>query len=208
MNSRTLRALKGKPAFLVASLAVIWALLPLVPEGTGLQFGWVYQVFFTAMVVMAVLFFWFLGKERIRQPASPAAVLVSLGGVSLVTVSLLVAAGIVYPQFERPKPPGAAAQEAAARGKELFLSPSIGCFRCHAVAGKGGIRGPNLTHAAARAGARVSGLTAKQYLLAKVKAGSTYEFRVPKYAPMMPPFKLLTTQKQLEDIVAYLMTLR
>ena len=203
-----LRALKSKPAVLIGLLALIWAVLPFVPEGTGLQFGWVYQVFFTAMALLGVLVFWFLGKERIAAPRSPAAVLTSLGAVFLVTVVFLVVAGVVYPQFNVPRAPKTAAQTAADRGRELFLSSSIGCFRCHAIAGKGGIRGPDLTHVASRAGGRVPGLTAEQYLLAKVTAGSTYEFRVPKYAPMMPPFKLLATEQQLDDIVAYLRTLK
>ena len=202
------RALKGKPGVLVGVLVLIWAVLPFVPRGTGLQFGWVYRVFFTAMALLGVLFFWFLGKERIPSPRSPAAVLTSLGGVFLATVVLLVVAGVVYPQFPVPRPRKTAAQGAAARGRELFLSSSIGCFRCHKIAGTGGIRGPDLTHVAASAGGRVPGLTAEQYLLAKISAGGTYKYRVPKYAPMMPPFKLLTTQKQLEDVVAYLMTLK
>ena len=207
-RSYALRALRGTPGVLVGLLILIWAVLPFVPEGTGLQFGWVYQVFFTAMTLLGVLFFWFLGKDRITAPRSTAAVLTSAGAVVLMTVVLLVVAGVVYPQFNVPRAPKTATQKAAGRGRELFLSSSIGCFRCHAIAGKGGIRGPDLTHVASRAGGRVPGLTAEQYLAAKVKAGSTYEFRVPKYAPMMPPFRLLATEKQLDDIVAYLRTLK
>jgi len=205
-----LRALRSRGTVLIVVLLVIWLALPFLPEETGLQFGWVYQVFFTTMAVLAALFFRFLGRERIRAPGSPAAVVGSVAGVFLVTVGLLVLAGVVYPQFPVPQTKKAPAQqsEAAARGRELFLSPSVGCFRCHAIAGKGGIRGPDLTEIAARAGGRVPGLTARDYLLEKLRAGSTYAYKVPKYAPMMPPFKALIPEEQIEDIVAYLMTLK
>lgn len=202
------RALKGKPGVLLAVLVLIWAVLPFVPRGTGLQFGWVYRVFFTAMALLGVLFFWFLGKERIPSPRSPAAVLASLGGVFLVTVLLLVSAGVVYPQFGVPRQHKVAATGAVQRGRELFLSSSFACYRCHKIAGTGGVRGPDLTQVAARAGGRVPGLTAEQYLLAKVGAGATYKYNVPKFAPLMPPFKLLATDAQIRDIVAYLMTLK
>lgn len=208
---RLVIALRGRKrglAVLLGLLILVWGVIPLLPEETGLRFGWVYQVFLTAMVALGALLFWFLGKERIRQPTSGPGVAMSLAGVCLVTVGALVAAGVVYPQFERPRPKGAAAAEAADRGRELFLSPSIGCFRCHRIAGKGGTRGPDLTDVVASAGGRVPGLAARPYLLAKVKAGSTYRYKVPKYAPMMPPFGALATEKQLEDLVAYLMTLK
>lgn len=204
------RAARVRFVVLLAVLAVVWGALPLVPESTGLRFGWVYQVFFTVMALLAQLFFWFLGLERIRMPERPAAVVGSVAGVFLVTVVLLVGAGVIYPQFPVPQPKRASAgegQQAAERGRELFTSPSVGCFRCHRIAGKGGVRGPDLTQVATTAGGRVEGLTAKEYLLAKVRAGSTYDFRVPRYAPMMPAFKALVAPQQIDDLVAYLLTL-
>ena len=203
------RALRSRAALLVALLIVVWALLPLVPESTGLRFGWVYQVFFSAMVALGILFFWFLGKETIRLPRRPGAVLGSLAAVFLVTVGLLVLAGVVYPQFPVPQAKKAPAQQQAAeRGRDIFFAPSVGCFRCHRIAGKGGIRGPDLTSIASTAEGRVQGLSAREYLLEKLKAGSTYDFKVQKYAPMMPPFKALISQQQIDDLVAYLMTLK
>lgn len=201
------RRLAGGPAILAGLLLLIWVALPLLPVETGLRFGMGYRVFFTAMVLLAVLFFWFLGRERIPAPTRPAAVLASLAGVYLLTVGFLVAVGVVYPQFELPRPAEGVALDAASRGKELFWGDNVGCFRCHAVAGTGGTRGPDLTNVALRAGERVSGLTAEQYLLEKVKAGMTYQFKVPEYAPMMPPFGQLLPEDQIEDLVAYLLSL-
>lgn len=188
----------------------IWFGLPFVPEESGLQFGWVYQVFFTVMAVLTGIFFWFLGRERIRTPEQPAAQAASVAGVFVVTVGFLVLAGVLYPQFPVPqaKKTPAGQQQAAVRGRELFVDSSVGCFRCHAIAGEGGIRGPDLTQVGSTAQSRVSGLTARDYLLEKVKAGATYDFKVPKYAPIMPPYKNLISQQQIEDLVAYLMTLK
>lgn len=204
------RKARSRAGILLAVLLVVWGALPFVPEETGLQFGWVYQVFFTVMALLVALFFWFLGREEIHTPERPASVVGSIAGVFLVTVVLLVVAGIVYPQFPVPQTKRATGQpeQAAERGRELFTSPSVGCFRCHRIAGKGGVRGPDLTQVASRAGGRVSGLTAREYLLEKLRAGSTYQFKVPKYAPMMPPFKLLVSRQQIDDLVAYLVTLR
>lgn len=202
--------LKGLHGVFLALLLLIWVALPLIPEETGLRFGMGYRAFFTAMLILGALFFWFLGKERVPSPKSTAGVLGSLAGVFLLTVGVLVAAGLVYPQFQRPLPPGAAEQEAAKLGKVLFWSETgkAGCFRCHAIGGRGGIRGPDLTSVASRAGDRVPGLTGEQYLLAKVSAGMTYKFTVPDYTPMMPPFSRFMSEEELKDLVAYLLTLK
>ncbi len=169
-----------------------------------------YRVFFTAMVLLGALFFWFLSKERIPQPRGSLGVVASLTAVYLVTIGILVVVGVVYPQFPLPSSAQGAEQDAAKRGKELFWSEigKAGCFRCHTIGGRGGTRGPDLTSIALRAGERVSGLTAEQYLLEKVTAGMTYTFTVPEYAPMMPPFGQSLSEEQIKDLVAYLMSLK
>jgi len=68
--------------------------------------------------------------------------------------------------------------------------------------------GPDLTDVAGRANGRVPELAASKYLLEKIKAGSAYRYRVPKYVPMMPPYRTLAKENQLADIVAYLLTLK
>jgi mono/diheme cytochrome c family protein len=203
-HHRFRRALRSKPAILAWTLVVIWAVLPFVPEQSGLRFSWVYRIFFSAMALIGIIFFWFLAQKPIAIPRSPAA---TLGGVVLVTIALLVAAGVVYPTYPVPRP-AVAVSGAVARGKQAFFSPNTPCFRCHTIAGKGGRRGPDQSHIASIAGTRVAGLTAEQYLIAKIEAGSTYQYKVPKYTPIMPPFKTLLTAAQLNDIVAYLLTLK
>lgn len=200
--------LAGAPGVFLGLLVLIWVGLPLVPEETGLRFGLGYLIFFTIMVLLGALFFWFLGKEHIPQPKSPWTVFLSLAAVYIVSVSSLVAVGHIYPQFERPRPPGATLKEAVERGKELFTRDNVGCYRCHAVSGVGGIRGPDLTRVASRAGSRVAGRPADQYLREKISAGLTYSFRVPEYDPIMPPFRQALTRDQIEDLVAFLLSLK
>lgn len=204
-----LGALRRGAGIFVALLILIWVVLPLLPKGSGLQFGMGYRAFFTAMLLLGALFSWFLGKERISFPRSSGGVLASLAAVYLLTIGALVLAGVVYPQFQRPLPPGAAEAVAAKRGERLFWSETgkAGCFRCHAIEGRGGTRGPDLTRVASRAGERVSGMTAEQYLLEKVAAGATYQFRVPEYAPLMPRFGPILSEEQVRDLIAYLLSL-
>lgn len=206
-----LGVLKRGLGIFIGLMLIIWGALPLLSEETGLRFGMGYQVFFTGILLAAALFFWFLGKDRIPNPTGTAGVLGSLAGVFFLTIGVLVAFGVVYPQFDLPRPPEATAEGAVERGKDLvFLEQALGgggCLLCHKISGTGGTRGPNLTQVASLAGGRVLGLTAEQYLLEKVSAGMTYDFLVPEYTPMMPPFERMFTEEQLQDVVTYLLTL-
>ena len=170
-----------------------------------------YRAFFTAMLFLSGLVFWLLGREAVPRPRSTAGVLGSVTAVFLLTVGLLVAAGVVYPQFDLPQAPEAASQNAPERGRGLFLSSSVGCFRCHTIKDVGGPlgrpRGPDLTEVASGAGGRVSGLTAEEYLSEKIRAGRTYKFTVPEYSPIMPEFGKLLTDEQVDDLVAFLLSL-
>lgn len=196
------------PRLVLALLLLVWVVLPLVPDETGLRFGLGFRIFFTTILLLSALFFWFLGQERVPYPSSALGVLASVAGVYLATVGLLVTVAVVFPQFELPRPEqGGEGQEAPARGKALFFRDNVGCFRCHMVAGTGGTRGPDLSNVAARAGDRVPGLSAESYLLEKVRAGATFQFTVPGYVPMMPSFGQMLSEDQVADLVAYLLSL-
>lgn len=202
------KGLRGTPGVLLALLLIIWVGLPLVPETTGLRFGVGYQAYFTVMLTLGGLFFWLLGADRIPSPRSAFGVTATLAAVLLVTIGALVGAGMAYPQFDLPDQPSTdEVSSAPERGEALYLSQQIGCFRCHAVSGVGGTRGPDLTHVASRAGTRVAGLSAEQYLMVKVGAGAAFEYNVPEYVPMMPSFDKLMDEEELNDVVQYLLTL-
>ncbi|MBI3979385.1 MAG: cytochrome c [Chloroflexi bacterium] len=202
-------ARRGRLLVLPALLLVIWGALPLVPEESGFRFGFGFQLFFTVCLVLSAGFFWFLSQERLPAPSSGLGVFASVAGVYLATIGFLVAVAMVSPQFGLPQPGGTAASEdAVGRGQALFSKAEVGCFLCHTVSGRGGTRGPDLTHVAERAGERVSGLSAEQYLLEKLKAGATYEYKVPEYVPIMPAFGHTLSEEQLADLVAYLLSLK
>lgn len=207
---RLLRRLRGYPGIALALLLVIWLGLPLAPDESGLQFGLVYRFFFTAFLVASGAFFWLLRQERIAQPRSVAGVLGSIVAVYLVTVGALIAFGVAYPQFDLPpsSPEEAAARSASESGRALFQQDDVGCFRCHMISGRGGTRGPDLSKIAQRAGERVSGLGAEQYLREKIGAGMNYKYAVPGYVPMMPSFNQMLTEEQVEDLIAFLLSLR
>lgn len=212
MGQQGLKSLK-LPAIFVALLLIIWVGLPQIPESTRLQFGQRYQIFFTAILGLAAIFFWFLGKESIPYPKSSGGVIVSLVVVFLMTVGIFITEGHVYPNFQRPEPPKVASAVPAERGEALFWSETgPGCFRCHSVGDKGiATRGPNQGDVATRAVQRASDLglpSAEQYLTEKVKAGLTYSYKVPGFIPIMPPFGTLLPEAQINDLVAYLLTLK
>ena len=123
-----MKGLRGTPGVLLVLLVIIWVGLPLIPEDTGLRFGSGYQAYVTVMLTLSGLFFWLLGADRIPSPRSAFGVTATLTAVLLVTIGALVGAGMAYPQFDLPDPPGTEqASSAPERGEALFLSQQIGC---------------------------------------------------------------------------------
>jgi cytochrome c oxidase subunit 2 len=93
-----------------------------------------------------------------------------------------------------------------ARGEQRFAE--IGCNGCHAVAGVGGMVGPDLTHFAS-APLREPGrwTTTRAYIEESIQEPQAY--LVPGYPGDMPSgSKLKLTAQDLSDIAAYLLTLR
>lgn len=197
-------------AVVLATLLVIWAGLPVVPPESGLRFGLAFQVFFTVSLLAGWAFLRFLDVKEIPQPASAAGVMASIAGVYIAAVGLVVLVAVSAPQFGLPQPlvETGGEQQPSDRGKALFLREDVGCFRCHAIAGSGGTRGPDLTQVGARAGSRISGVPADQYLKEKIQSGAAYRFSVPEYVPIMPSFGQTLTEEQVADLVSYLKTLQ
>ncbi|MFQ5813913.1 MAG: c-type cytochrome [Anaerolineae bacterium] len=198
-------------------LLVIWLILPVVPEESGLRFGLGYRVFFSVMVVVAALFFLLLGREQVPVPRGRREVLLSIVAVYLITVGVLTLSGTVYPypQFEIPKP---AAQEEtdrspAEQGEELFFASigGISCAQCHSLQGKGGKRAPAMDDYAARAQqaideGRYPNVSLEEYTRQHILQGSAYFHSDPRYPPIMPPLKNLLSEGQVGALVAFLLT--
>jgi cytochrome c2 len=98
-----------------------------------------------------------------------------------------------------------------AAGKELFHQTTIdsapGCTTCHSTQPDKIIVGPSLAGIANRAGARVSGQTAEDYLHNSILDPNQYV--VDGFSPglMYQNYKDVLTDEQINDLIAYLSTL-
>lgn len=228
-GSERWRRLKGPIRFGAAALAVIWGVLPWLPEAWGVRFGTPYLVFFSLAVSACAGFFALLDWGPIGGPRSPAAAFASILFVYAATVGGMVAFGRNYHQFETPQSAPAAAlaaRSAEERGRALFLDPQFACFACHTIEVlgiRGGQRGPDLSAAGSQAEARKPGMAADEYLREAIAdpwacftplPGSGLVECQPAadpaktYPQLMPPTRGRMTKEQLDDLVAFMMSLR
>lgn len=209
LKREPLHALKTPAGFPVVLLAIVWLVLPYLPEGSGLRFGAGYQIFFSVIIVSAGLFFWLVGTKPMAEPSGGPGVVARVALVYVVTVGVLVLAGNSYLQFSTPTADDArnAPVGPAEEGEQLFWVNPPGCFLCHSVGGRGGQRAPDLAGLAMRAGTRVPGASAAEYIEGHIREGLNYRYTVPEYAPIMPPFENQLSDEQIAVLVTYLLTL-
>lgn len=209
LPQRIVGYLKGSVGITAALLALIWGGLSLVPEESGVAFGLIYQLFFSVILLIGAGFFWLLRQDRLPQPRSSLGVMGSVVLVYLVTVGILVGAGIIFPQFEGAsaavETPVDGTTNTVTGGETLFWSSNPGCFLCHSIDDRpGGTRGPDLTEVASRAADRVEGLTAEQYIRESIMNPST--FVVEPYDDIMPPnFGTRFSVEDIDGLVEYLL---
>lgn len=91
----------------------------------------------------------------------------------------------------------------AARGQTLFAS--LGCAACHST-GSNTVVGPGLQGISTRATVRVPGLTAGAYVKQSVREPGA--FVVPTFNNLMPLIYATMPDADLNDIVAYLLSLK
>jgi mono/diheme cytochrome c family protein len=98
-------------------------------------------------------------------------------------------------------------------GKELFnrtleIAGAPACVSCHVVdPEEPAIVGPNLSSIAARAGQRVPGQSAEEYLRTSIVDPYAYVVKGYEGGIMVRNYEDLLTQQQINDLVAYMMTL-
>ncbi len=97
------------------------------------------------------------------------------------------------------------------RGKEIFFSNSIGsgvgCRLCHSIKPNEVRVGPSLAGIATRAGTRIPGMSAEEYIRQSILHPDAYI--VPGFDNKMPTYISENLSKQdLDDLVAFLMTLK
>jgi cytochrome c2 len=126
----------------------------------------------------------------------------------IVAVLALAACGGGGGAASQPAASGGGAGDAAA-GKALFAQTVIGsnpgCVTCHSLEAGKTLVGPSLAGIASRAGSAVSGQSAEQYLRQSITEPDAFVAKGFQKGLMPKP---TLTDKQANDIIAYLQTLK
>lgn len=118
-----------------------------------------------------------------------------------VAVAVAIATGCSAPGSNNPPP-------ATTNGEELFelkaLGRSPGCVTCHSLAPDQVLVGPSLAGVFERAGGRVEGMSADQYVRSSITAPG--EYVVANFDPEKMPrdYGELLTDEQIDALVDYL----
>jgi sulfur oxidation c-type cytochrome SoxX len=107
------------------------------------------------------------------------------------------------------QPLGPVADESTPEGRGQVVFSTAGCTACHAISGiSSGTVGPVLDGLATRAGSTVSGLTAEEYIHQSIIDPSAYV--VPGFTDGVMPqnFGEILTEEQINDLVAFLLSLQ
>jgi cytochrome c2 len=130
------------------------------------------------------------------------------GVVGVMVAVLMLAACGGGPSQPAASSGGGGAGDAAA-GKALFaqqvIAPNPGCITCHSLEAGKTLVGPSMAGIASRAGSTVSGLSAEQYLRQSITEPDAYTVQGFQKGLMPKP---TITDKQVNDLIAYLLTLK
>lgn len=189
----------------VVVIALIWLSSLFLSDGSGLRLGLPYRVFLTLFTLFTGFLFYLLHSPAMSPFKSTKTALGSVVLVFVTSVGLIVLLSVASPQFAFQ---GAALAPVTPveKGKAVYDNPNMGCFLCHVVEGTGGTRGPDLSHTASRAGERRPGMSAEEYLKESLLDPGAYV--VSSYDNIMPPIARQLSSEQLDDLMAYLMSLR
>lgn len=98
-----------------------------------------------------------------------------------------------------------------AAGEELYYETSLGtnaaCRICHSLQPGVDLVGPSFAGIASRAGERVPGLTAKEYLYQSITNPDAYVVEGFPAGQMVPNLAEILTKEQIDDLIAFLLTL-
>ncbi|HMQ51437.1 MAG TPA: cytochrome c [Anaerolineae bacterium] len=142
---------------------------------------------------------------------NPSYLILVLTVVLAVSLTACGGGGAAAPAAEAAPPTPAGN---AANGKALFeqatigKSNALGCATCHSLEPDVTLVGPSLAGIADRAGSRVDGLSAEAYLRQSITAPN--EFMVEGFAQNLMPltFAADLSEEQINDLIAYLLTIK
>ena len=125
----------------------------------------------------------------------------------IVTLAALIAACGNGGGAPAPAAGGANADAGKALFAETVIGSQPGCITCHSLEAGKVLVGPSMAGIAARAGSAVSGQSAEQYLRTSILEPNAH---VPDgFAQgIMQSYKDALSEQQLNDVVAYLQTLK
>jgi ferredoxin/coenzyme F420-reducing hydrogenase delta subunit/cytochrome c551/c552 len=99
----------------------------------------------------------------------------------------------------------------ATAGEDLYYETSLGtnaaCRICHSLQPGVDLVGPSFVGIASRAGDRVPGLTAEEYLYQSITNPDAYIVEGYPAGQMVPNLAEILTEEQIDDLIAFLMTL-
>lgn len=188
-------------------VATIWFGAAIIPSESGWHFGIPFRILYSGIAVVGGGVFVLFKTRPMRPISSTSGVVVSITMVYLVTVGLLVLVALVFPQFETETGQADEVTSVVEQGRTLFNNPNAGCFLCHTIEGRGGKRGPDLTRAGEQAATRRPGLSAEEYIRESIV--DPRAFLAEDFPPIMPPdFATRLTEEEINDLVAYLRSLK
>jgi len=132
--------------------------------------------------------------------------------VFLVLALLLAACGGGGSEKEEKKEPVPAGAGDPSKGEKLFKETLIGsqpgCITCHSLESGVTLVGPSQSDIGARAGTRVSGLSAEEYLRQSILEPDAHV--VEDFAAGTMPVALADelSEQQVKDLIAYMLTLK
>jgi cytochrome c2 len=104
--------------------------------------------------------------------------------------------------------PAASGGDAAA-GEIVFSETAVpACNTCHSLESGVALVGPSLATIGAEAGSRVSGVSASDYLRESITAPDSFVVEGFASGLMTQGYETQLTEEQIEDLVAYMLTLK
>ncbi len=151
--------------------------------------------------------------------AAPAAPTAAATATATTVAPTAQATAAATPEAAAPSDTGSepAISGDAEAGKALFNQPvfqsssgiASGCYTCHYVeASRGNFTGPNLAGVGSRAATTVSGLSAVEYLYNSIVNPNDYVVEGFVAGLMPQNYGEVLTQEQIDNLVAYLLTLK